>query len=97
MPYVIRGRIGANRMNSARIGHLTYLAETGDHFYVWNGAHRAAHFASPEAGFVAASQCNGPWFNVPEPATIESIEWARNLETIFADEGESRRMGLEHG
>lgn len=94
MPYVIRGKIGVNRRSSAREGQLTYLADTGDHFFIWDGAHKAAHFASPEIGFVAASQCNGPWFNVPDPATIESVEWDANREDILATESESQRMGL---
>ena len=55
------------------MGQMTYLAETGDHFYIWDGAHKAAHFASTQAGLDAAAQCNGPWFNVPDPATIEVV------------------------
>ena len=97
MPYLIRGKIGVNRPNSPRVGHFTYLTQTGDRFYIWDGAHKAAHFVSPEAGFIAASRCNGPWFNVPDPATIESIEWSGNRDSIFADEIESQRMGLVHG
>jgi hypothetical protein len=73
MPYVVRGKISAARAGGGRMGHMTYLAETGDHFYIWDGAHKAAHFASAQAGLDAAARCNGPWFNVPDPATIEVV------------------------
>jgi hypothetical protein len=76
MPYVVRGKIGAVRGNEARVGQFTYLAETGDCFYIWNGAHKASHFASVDAGLEAASQCNGSWFNAPDPATIGVVESA---------------------
>jgi hypothetical protein len=71
--YLVRGRIGSARGNESRVGELTYLAEAGDHFYVWDGAHKAAHFESAQAGLDAASECNGPWFKTPDPATVESI------------------------
>jgi hypothetical protein len=74
MPYMVRGKIGAARGNEGRIGQLTYLAETGDHFYIWNGAHKAAHFPSAQAGLDAVARCNGPWFNIPDPATVEIIK-----------------------
>ena len=86
MPYIVRGKIAANRTNAARVGRLTYLAETGDHFYVWDGAHKAALFASQQAGLLAVSHCNGPWFNVPDPATIESIETDCQPTTGFGEE-----------
>jgi len=72
--YMVRGKIGTNCGNEVRVGQFTYLAETGDHFYIWNGIHKAARFESVKAGLDAAGRCNGPWFNVPDPATIESVE-----------------------
>ncbi len=95
MTYVVRGKIGVNRTNSARVSRATYLAGTGDRFYIWDGAHKAAHFESAEAGLAAAAQCHGPWFNMPDATTIESLEWLSNEETILADELDSRRMILE--
>ena len=74
MPYLIRGVIGLNRSNASRVGQLTYLAETGDHFYIWDGVHKAAHFGTAEAGLRAADRCNGPWFNIPDPASIEVVD-----------------------
>ncbi len=94
MTYVVRGKIGVNQPNVSRAGKPTYLAETGDHFYIWDGVHKAAHFASAEAGLAAAAQCHGPWFNVPDATTIESLEWLSNEETILADELDSQRMIL---
>jgi hypothetical protein len=76
MPYVIRSRIAANRGNVVRAGIYTYLAETGDHFYIWDGVHKAAHFKTAESGLEAADQCNAPWSNLPDPATVEGVIWA---------------------
>jgi hypothetical protein len=76
---VVRGKIGAVRGNEARVGQFTYRGETGDCFYVWNGAHKASHFASVDVGLAAASRCNGPWFNAPDPATIEVVESAQGV------------------
>jgi hypothetical protein len=84
MPYVVRGKIGAVRGNEGRVGHLTYLAEAGDHFYIWDGAHKAAHFRSAQAGLDAAGQCNGPWFNMPDPTSVESLEWAADMGVDLA-------------
>lgn len=74
MPYMVRGKIGAARGNEGRTGQFTYLTETGDRLYIWNGAHRAARFPSAQAGLDAARWCNGPWFNVPDPTTVEAVE-----------------------
>ena len=73
MAYIVRGKIGLNRDNVSRVGQFTYLATTGD-LYVWDGPHKASRFESAEAGLAAADQCNGPWFNIPDPTTIESVE-----------------------
>jgi hypothetical protein len=88
MPYVIRGRIGADRGVSARTGIFTYLAETGDHFYIWDGLHKVAHFATARAGLEAAALCNGPWFNTPDPASVEAVLWLLDQEAIDAREAE---------
>jgi hypothetical protein len=38
------------------------------------GGAKAAHFPSARAGLEAAERCDGPWFNVPDPTTVEAIE-----------------------
>jgi hypothetical protein len=86
MPYVIRGKIGAARGLSARTGIFTYLAETGDHFYIWDGLHKVAHFATADAGLQAVKLCNGPWFNTPDPASVEAVVWLHDTEAIRARE-----------
>jgi hypothetical protein len=73
MTFVVRGRIGTARGNEGRTGELTYLAETGDYFYIWDGLHKAAQFETAQAGLDAANECKGPWFRMPDPGTIESV------------------------
>jgi hypothetical protein len=71
--FIARGVIGVNGDNAARVGQFTYLSETGDHWYQWDGAHRATHFATSAAAMAAAETCMGPWFNRPDPGSIEAI------------------------
>jgi hypothetical protein len=73
MIFVVRRRIGTARGNEGPAGELIYLAETGDYFYIWDGLHKAAKFETAQAGLKAAEECNGPWFRMPDPATIETV------------------------
>jgi hypothetical protein len=81
--YIVRGRIGSSLGNAGRLGQFTYLAETADHFYIWGGAHKASRFDSAEAGLLAAERCNGPWFNVPDAASVESVESPADEKSKF--------------
>ena len=74
MPFTARGRIGAKPGSPARTARYTYIAETGDRFFIWDGPHRAALFDTPEQALGAAASCNGPWFNMPDAQTVEAVE-----------------------
>ena len=70
--FIARGVIGGAPSTAAQ-GRFTYLSEVSDDWYQWDGAHKATHFASPSDAMDAAASCNGPWFNRPDPDSVEAI------------------------
>ena len=71
--FIARGVVGTDRGRMARVDRFTYVSEVSADWYQWNGAHRATHFVSPGAALAAAALCKGPWFNHPDPGTVEAI------------------------
>jgi hypothetical protein len=71
--FVARGVVATGEGNAGSVGRFTYLSEVSADWYQWNGAHKATHFASSAAAMKAAAACMGPWFNYPDPGTVEAI------------------------
>ncbi|MCE9657255.1 MAG: hypothetical protein K8R60_01755 [Burkholderiales bacterium] len=71
--FIARGVVGAGRGGISRAGRFTYLSEVSADWYQWDGEHKATHFASPDEAMTAAAACKGPWFNHPDPDTVEAI------------------------
>lgn len=70
--FIARGVVGGDASNAVD-GRFTYLSEVSADWYQWNGAHRATHFASRADAMAAAASCMGPWFNRPDPGSVETI------------------------
>ncbi|MEO8081156.1 MAG: hypothetical protein ABI641_11540 [Caldimonas sp.] len=70
--FIARGVVGADAITAAG-GRFTYLSEVCADWYQWDGAHKATHFASRAAARAAAASCMGPWFNHPDPGSVETI------------------------
>jgi hypothetical protein len=71
--FVVRGVVAAGASHADGSGRFTYLSEVAADWYQWNGAHRATHFASEADGMRAAALCKGPWFNHPDPESVETV------------------------
>ena len=71
--FVARGVVGASRRGTARANRFTYLSEVSADWYQWDGAHKATQFPSAGDAMAAAALCKGPWFNHPDPDTVEAI------------------------
>ena len=71
--FIARGVIGTYAGNAVGAGRFTYLSEVSADWYQWNGAHKATHFASHADAMTAAASCKGPWFNHPDPGSVETI------------------------
>ncbi len=67
--FIARGVVGT----AGGAGRFTYLSEVSDGWYQWNGAHKATHFPSRTDALTAAESCQGPWFNHPDPDSIDAI------------------------
>lgn len=71
--FIARGVVDATDGGPAQAGRFTYLSEVSVDWYQWGGAHKATHFASAGDAMSAAASCQGPWFNHPDPETVEAI------------------------
>lgn len=71
--YIARGVVAISEGAVDRPSRFTYVAEVSSDWYRWDGAHKAAQFASAAEAMTAAAQCIGPWFNAPDPDTVEAV------------------------
>jgi hypothetical protein len=95
MPFVVRGRTGANEsdINPAWVDRYTYLSEPHAGFYQWDGVHRAKLFFTPKIALAAVAECVGPIFRAPMPRTIEAVELdaARRADRQCAEDQDRSR------
>ena len=72
--FVARGVIRATGGNDAWVGRYTYVSEPNLGFYQWDGLHKVKFFGTADDALSAAGRCQGPLFQLPDPATIEALE-----------------------
>jgi hypothetical protein len=71
--FIARGLVGPNEGDNARARRFTYLVRVSTDWYQWDGAHKATFFDSFDDAMRAAGLCMGPWFNRPDPGTVEAV------------------------
>lgn len=75
--YVVRGKVEKNVAGlSVKAGTdvwLTYSRESGG-WHSWSQDFRDAKAFPTQEGAAAESNCNGPWYLVPDPNSIEILE-----------------------
>ena len=76
--FKVKGRLAQGYGHHAVAGDEVWLTWTdrlgGWYNWEWRGERYAKLFASPDEALLAARGCDGPWFYLPSPDTIEVVE-----------------------
>jgi hypothetical protein len=76
--FVVRGEVAKDALSTIRKGDTVWLGWT-DESGGWHEWHhqgspaRAKRFSSPEEARRIALRCNGPWYSVPDPKSIDVL------------------------
>ena len=74
MKYIARGTIAPHGANERLVGQFTWLSESEQGWYQWDGWHKATAFATAQAALDCATECTGPLFRMPAPESIVAVE-----------------------